>query len=190
MEKYAITTQNGTLTVNKRDITLQAVSDSKTYDGKALKNDNVKASGSLASGDKFRDKDGVRFSVLDSKGNLVTNGAVNVGVYSKVVTEVHIVDAKGNEVTDNYNVKKVDGTLTIKQGTTSQNDSTKPRTGDENSLGLWIGLLAVSAVLILAVLVILLVRSRKKQQAQPVEEIPEETPEESRNEPQNETKNE
>ena len=41
-----------------------------------------------------------------------------------------------------------------------------------------------------AVLVILLVRSRKKQQAQPVEEIPEETPEDSPNEPQNETKNE
>ena len=66
----------------------------------------------------------------------------------------------------------MDGTLTIKQGTTSQNDSNKPRTGDENSLGLWIGLLAVSAVLILAVLVILIIRSRKQRQAQQNPEAP------------------
>ena len=54
------------------------------------------------------------------------------------------------------NITRIDGTLSILSGSGS------PRTGDNNNLALWIGLLAASAVLIAAVVFTLL---RKKKTA-------------------------
>ncbi len=162
-DKYLITAINGTLTIKPFDLKLEAVSDSKTYDGKPLVNSNVKASG-LAGSDKFRDKDGVKFSVTDSKGNLVTNGVINVGTYTKKVTEVHIVNANGEDVTANYNIIKVDGTLTVKSGPSDKNDSTSPKTGDNSRLGLLVGLLIGSAALIAAIAIVLVVLQRKRRE--------------------------
>ena len=162
-DKYLVTLVNGTLTIKPFDLKLEAVSDSKTYDGKPLVNSNVKASG-LAGNDKFRDKDGVKFSVTDSKGNLVTNGVINVGTYTKKVTEVHIVNANGEDVTANYNIIKVDGTLTIKSGPSDKNNSTSPKTGDNSHLGLLVGLLIGSAVLIAAIAIVLVVLQRKRRE--------------------------
>ena len=161
-DKYKITAANATLTVKKFDLTLEAVSASKTYDGKALVNNNVKAT-SLVSGHKFRDKDGVKFTVTDAKGNLVTNGVINVGTYVKKVTEVHIVDAKGADVTENYNITKIDGKLTITQGITPQNDSKQPRTGDESNSTLFIILLIASALLLAVIAAFLVLQKKKKQ---------------------------
>ena len=155
--KYNVTiTNQGTLTVVPFKLTLTAVSATKNYDGSATfdKKSNVSAT-ALVSGHKFRSGDGVKFSIYDQRGNLIQNGPIEVGTYSKKVTEVHIVDANNNEVTSNYDITRIDGTLTILPGNGS------PRTGDTNNLILWIGLLAASALLIVAVAVTLL-RRRKR----------------------------
>ncbi len=163
-DKYKITAVNATLTIKPFDLTLEAVSATKSYDGKPLVNNNVKAT-SLVPGHKFRDKDGVRFSVSDAKGNLVTNGVINVGVYTKKVTEVHIVDANGNDVTANYNITKIDGKLTVTQGVTPQNDSNKPKTGDESNDTLFIILIAASALLLASIVAVMILQNRKKKLA-------------------------
>ena len=155
--KYSVTIANqGTLSVTPYKLTLTAVSASKTYDGSLTfdKKSNVSAT-ALLSGHSFRSGDGVKFSIYDSQGNLIKNGPVDVGTYTKKVTDVHIIDTAGNEVTSNYDITRIDGTLTILPGNGS------PRTGDTNNLALWIGLLAASAMLIAAV-VTTLVRRKKK----------------------------
>ena len=157
--KYRITAANATLTVKKMDITLEAVSDSKAYDGKALVNDKVKAS-PLASGHKYQ---GVKLNVYDAKGNLIKNGAKEVGTYVKRITEVHVVDANGKEVTDNYNITKVDGKLTITNS--SKNDSKNPKTGD-TSVVLYVVLLIASLLLLGTIVAFLIVRSRKQREEQ------------------------
>ena len=159
--RYNVTVaKTGTLTVTPYRLTLTAESAVKNYDGSPLRNSNVKAT-ALLSGHKFRANDGVKFSVYDSQGNLIQNGPVAVGTYTKKVTDVHIVDANGIEVTSNYNITRIDGTLTI------NNSDGSPKTGDRNNLTLWIVLLAVSALLILAVATLFLRRGRKKGKAAP-----------------------
>ena len=158
--KYKITAGSATLTVKKMDITLEAVSDSKPYDGKALVNDKVKAS-PLASGHKYQ---GVKLNVYDAKGNLIKNGAKEVGTYVKRITEVHVVDANGNEVTENYNITKVDGKLTITNS--SKNDSKTPKTGD-TSVALYIVLLIASLLLLGTIAAFLIVRNRRRQKVRP-----------------------
>ena len=157
--RYNVTVaKTGTLTVSPYKLTLTAESAVKNYDGSPLRNSNVKAT-ALCSGHKFRASDGVKFSVYDSKGNLIQNGPVAVGTYTKKVTDVHIVDANNIEVTANYDITRIDGTLTI------NNSDGSPKTGDTNNLTLWIVLLAVSALLILAVATLFLRRSKKRSKA-------------------------
>ena len=165
--KYKISATNATLTVKKLDITLEAVSDSKPYDGKALVNDKVKAP-ALASGHKYQ---GVKLNVYDAKGNLIRNGAKEVGTYTKKITEVHIVDSKGNEVTDNYNITKIDGKLTITNS--SKNDSASPKTGDSN-MTLYFILIAASLVLLGVIAVFLAMQKRRKNAAEAAAEVSEE----------------
>ena len=154
--KYTVSSANGTLTVKKLDITLEAVSDSKPYDGKALINDKVKAP-ALPAGHKYS---GVKLNVYDAKGNLIRNGAKEVGTYTKKITEVHILDAKGTEVTDNYNITKIDGKLTITNS--DKNDSKTPKTGD-NSMTLYIILIVASVVLLGVLGVFLAIQNRRKR---------------------------
>ena len=157
--RYNVTVaKTGTLTVSPYKLTLTAESAVKNYDGSPLRNSNVKAT-ALCSGHKFRASDGVKFSVYDSKGNLIQNGPVAVGTYTKKVTDVHIVDANNIEVTANYDITRIDGTLTI------NNSDGSPKTGDTNNLTLWIVLLAVSALLILAVATLFLRRSKAAAKA-------------------------
>ena len=158
--KYNVTVTPGTLKVDPFKLTLTAVSAEKYYDGTALKNDNVKAT-ALISGHKFSV---VKFAVTDSQGRLIQNGPVSVGTYTKKVTEVTILDAKNNDVTQNYDITKVDGTLKILQAN-GNNNSKSPKTGDENNLGLWIGLLAGSAVIVLGIVGFLYFRNKKTKAA-------------------------
>ena len=159
--KYKINASNGSLTVKKLDITLEAISDTKPYDGKALVNDKVKAP-ALAAGHKYQ---GVKLNVYDAKGNLIKNGAKEVGTYTKKITEVHIVDAKGVEVTDNYNITKVDGKLVITNS--SKNDSKSPKTGDDSRPVLYIILIVASVILLAVIGVFLAMQSRRKKMLQP-----------------------
>ena len=154
--KYNITLADGALKIEPFKVTLTAVSAEKYYDGSALKNDNVKAT-ALVSGHKFSV---VKFAVTDSQGNLIKNGPVSVGTYTKKVTDVSIVDSKGNDVTRNYDITKIDGTLKVLQGN-GANNSKSPRTGDENNLVLWIGLLAASALVVLGIVAYFYFRGRK-----------------------------
>ena len=96
------------MTVTKFPLTLTAVSDSKTYDGKALNNKNVKAS-ALANPNHKLSAD---YEVYDSNGNTIKNGPVDVGVYTKQVSNIKILSGN-QDVTANYDIKTVDGTLTI-----------------------------------------------------------------------------
>ena len=173
--KYKIdSSAKATLTVGKRPLTLAAKSAEKTYDGNAFKNYEVNATGLAtdSSGKTIHSVTGVSVQIKDNKGNFIKNGPVNVGTYTKSVdvSGLKITDKSGNNVTANYDVKTTDGTLTIKQGITEQNNSTRPKTGDESRLGLWLTLLAVSALLILGIAAFLFFRNRKKQ-AEEVEQI-------------------
>ena len=161
--KYKVTIANqGSLTVTPYKLTLTAVSASKVYDGSTNfeKKSNVSAT-ALLSGHRFRAGDGVKFSIYDSKGNLIQSGPVNVGTYTKKVTEVHVVDGNNREVTSNYDITRIDGTLTI-----TASGSNSPRTGDNNNIVLWVVLLLASAALIGAVAAMLLLK--KKKAAAPV----------------------
>ena len=106
--KYSIRYVPGTLTVVKAPLTLTAVSDSKAYDGKALTNKNVKASALANAGHKLS----ADYEVFDSNGNTIKNGPVDPGTYTKKVSNVKIT-ASGQDVTSNYEIKMIDGTLTI-----------------------------------------------------------------------------
>lgn len=85
---------DGTLTIDKRDVTLTSASDSKAYDGTALENKNVTAEG-------FVGNDGATYNV--------TGNQTEVGSSDNTFTyELN----KGTNK-DNYNIKTVNGKLTV-----------------------------------------------------------------------------
>ncbi|MBR5773822.1 MAG: VWA domain-containing protein [Clostridia bacterium] len=97
-EQYVITLTPGTLTINKRDLTITANSDSKEYDGTALTNS------------------GWTFSVLAGTDSIaevnVAGSQTNVGESANVASGAAIMN--GNEdVTANYNITYVEGTLSV-----------------------------------------------------------------------------
>ena len=106
--KYNINYYSGTLTVTKYPLTLTAVSDEKVYDGKALNNKSVKATALANSGHKLS----ADYEVYDSNGNSIKNGPVDPGVYTKKVSNVQITSGT-TDVTANYDIKMIDGTLKI-----------------------------------------------------------------------------
>lgn len=165
-DKYTVNLNPGKITVTKPKLTLTAVSDEKTYDGKALSNNNVKASRDLS---KTNFKLSVGLSVTDKAGNSVRNGPVNVGTYTKKISSVKIT-LNGNDVTEYFDVTCVDGTLTVKSGSGSSSNA-GVKTGDEANIGLWIGILAACAVVII-VIVIILLKKRKSGDAAEAEELP------------------
>ena len=161
-KKYKVTLDD-TVTVQKFTVTLTAESASKGYDGTALKNDNVRASALANSNHKIA----VNFAVKDSSGNIIKNGAVNVGTYAKTITNVTIKD--GNiDVTNNYDIRRVDGTLTITNSNGQVNSSIAPKTGDSNNIGLWIAILVASLLAVGAVAAYLILKKRgSKKKAAP-----------------------
>lgn len=165
--KYKVTLKKGTLTVNKYNLTVTAESASKKYDGKALENNNVSI-GKLANKNH---KVAVEYTIYTSKDKLLKTPPVEVGTYTKKITTVVITDANKNDVTSNYNIKKVDGTLTIKSS--DKNNSTGPKTGDESNLGLWVTLLGVSAAVVIAVVVVIVLKNKKKAQEDEIQDLPE-----------------
>ena len=98
---YSNVTQNvGTLSIKKRDVTLTSATDKKVYDSTPLTNDTV-----TVSGDGFVDKEGASYSVTGSQ--TLVGSSANTFTYTL------------NEGTkaDNYNITKVEGTLTVTDGT-------------------------------------------------------------------------
>lgn len=172
-DKYTFNLNPGKITVTKPKLTLTAVSDEKVYDGKALNNNNVKASQDLS---KTSFKLSVGLSVTDKAGNSVRNGPVNVGTYTKKVSTVKIT-LNGVDVTEYFDVTCIDGTLTIKSGTNGST-SAGVKTGDNSKLGLWIGILAVCAVIIVVIVIILLKKRNPVDDTDPAD-LPDEPVDES-----------
>ena len=99
---YTVTKKNGTLTVNKRPITVTADSASKTYDGTALTKKTYKlTSGSLVSGDTLV----ISFSS--------TSTITNAGSVANGFASVAVKNSGGTYVTSNYDITQVVGVLAI-----------------------------------------------------------------------------
>ena len=91
----------GTLTVTKRSVTLTSATDSKTYDGSALKAETVEVTG-----DGFVDGEGVTYSDFAS--------ITDVGSTSNTFEYT----LNGNTKAGNYTIETANGTLTIEAITT------------------------------------------------------------------------
>ena len=88
---------DGSLTINKRSVTLTSASDSKVYDGTALTNDKVTVGGA----DGFADGEGAEYNV--------TGTQTNVGSSDNTFTYTL---NKGTKA-DNYTIEKTEGTLKV-----------------------------------------------------------------------------
>jgi hypothetical protein len=98
---YEDRTSSGTVNISKRDITITAVNDSKVYDGTELTNSGYNITeGTLADGES-----------LDS--TTVSGSQKYVGNSSNVPSGAVITDTESNDVTSNYNITYINGTLTI-----------------------------------------------------------------------------
>ena len=142
--KYKISTQDGTLEITKAPLTVTAKSAEKVYDGKALTANTCEVKGSLAKGHKI--------------SATVTGSQTQIGSSKNKASNVKIVDANGNDVTSNYEITYVEGTLTVKAA------NAKPKTGDDANMGLWIGLMAVSAVIIAGGVVFFVKKNKNKNE--------------------------
>ena len=95
--KYIVTEANpGTLTINKRSVTLTSASDEKVYDGTALTNDKV-----TVSGDGFVEGEGATYKV--------TGTQTNVGKSKNTFT----YELNGNTKAINYTITTAEGELEV-----------------------------------------------------------------------------
>ena len=99
-----IGTINVSFSITNRAITLVAASDEKVYDGTPLATNGwTLAEGSLAEGDSFETV-------------TVEGSQTEIGVSANAVTDVFITNKYGNAVAGNYDITRVDGTLTVVAG--------------------------------------------------------------------------
>ena len=94
--QFIVSTSNGTLTINKRNVTLTSATASKTYDGNALTDNTV-----TASGDGFATGEGATYNVTGSQK--VVGSSANAFTYT--------LNSGTKEA--NYNITKTEGTLTV-----------------------------------------------------------------------------
>ena len=87
---------DGTLNIFRRDVTLTSATDSKTYDGKPLTNDNV-----AVGGDGFAEGEGAVYNVTGSQ----TEAGFSNNTFS--------YELKDNTKPDNYNITPFEGILTV-----------------------------------------------------------------------------
>ena len=102
-----------TIKVTKRDVTLTSATDSKVYDGTPLTNGAVSVGG-----DGFVEGEGATYDVTGKATN-VSDTQTNNNTFNYTLN--------GNTKLDNYNITKVEGTLTItpKEVTIKVNDAEK-----------------------------------------------------------------
>ena len=110
--------------VTKTAITITAKSDSKTYNGTALENGGYDLTGTLKAGDTLD------VTVSGSVTNVADSSEGN-----NVITSVKVL-RNGIDVTAQYTINKVPGTLTINQRpvTFTGETATKPYTGSEQEI--------------------------------------------------------
>lgn len=149
---FNVALKTGTLTVTKYPITITADSGTKYYNGKEFVLNSVTIT---APNNKLVDGQKAEITVesQDASGNKVK--AIKVGKYYNVVTQVVIKDGN-TDVTSNYDITTINGTLTIK------NSNGNPQTGDNSNIGVWATVLAVSAVAVACIVVVIILRGKKK----------------------------
>ncbi len=107
-------------------LTITADSDSKLYDGTELKKESYTVTGGLAEGDSIE-------SVS------VTGSQTEVGSSENVAREAKIVDAEGEDVTENYAITYIAGTLEVKERkiTITADSAEKTYDGEELTANGW-----------------------------------------------------
>lgn len=95
-KQFIVSTSDGTLTINKRNVTLTSATATKTYDGNALTDNTV-----TTSGDGFAKGEGATYSVTGSQK--VVGSSANAFTYT--------LNTGTKEA--NYNITKTEGTLTV-----------------------------------------------------------------------------
>jgi hypothetical protein len=101
-ENFYVKFEGQPLRVDRRAITLKALSESKVYDGTPLTNSRVElVLGELPEGHTL---------IAQAKGSITVEGTVD-----NVIDEstLQILDADGNDVTENYDITLLDGELTV-----------------------------------------------------------------------------
>ena len=98
-DNYTISYVNGTLEVTPKAVTITADSDTKVYDGTALKKDNYTNS-ELAAGDTIENV-------------TVTGSQISAGEGANVPSAAVIKNASNEDVTSSYNITYVNGTLEV-----------------------------------------------------------------------------
>jgi hypothetical protein len=101
---YDITTNNGTFTINKKALTITADSASKVYDTTALTK-NSYTNTDLAAGDSIE--------------SVTITGSQTTAASSDNVPSSAVIKKSGTDVTANYEITYVNGTLTVTQATTN-----------------------------------------------------------------------
>ena len=86
----------GTLTINKRNVTLTSATDTKVYDGSALTNDNI-----AVSGDDWASNEGATYNVTGTQTTVGTSN--NTFTYT----------LNNNTTATDYNITTAEGTLTV-----------------------------------------------------------------------------
>ena len=116
-ERFTVKTENGTLTISKRTVTLTSATDSKVYDKTALTNDTV-----TVTGDGFVEGEGAAYDV--------TGTITDVGSADNEFTYTLNANTKAS----NYSIDTVFGTLSVTPltgvvVTITEHSSTVPFTG-------------------------------------------------------------
>lgn len=148
--KFEVT--DGKLTIAKRDVTVTGESATKVYNGQTQEINGYTVDNLV----KGHEMTGVTYS---AKGK-------DPGKYDGSFIDDHkIVDASGEDVTANYNVKTVIGALTITQPSrptrpsTPTKDVTSVKTADGSQMTLWMSMMLASAAGI-----VFLGKKRKEEQ--------------------------
>ena len=100
---YAVTTEDGTLTITPRPITVTAGSDTKVYDGTPLTCGEATVSSALSPA-----------LVLDHEIRFAVSGSqTEIGESENTLTYAAVFTADGTDVSRNYQITEENGTLTV-----------------------------------------------------------------------------
>ena len=100
---YAVTTEDGTLTITPRPITVTAGSDTKVYDGTPLTCGEATVSSALSPA-----------LVLDHERRFAVSGSqTEIGESENTLTYAAVFTADGTDVSYNYQITEENGTLTV-----------------------------------------------------------------------------
>ena len=113
-DEFAVTPQTGTLTINKRRVTMTSATDTKEYNGDALTNKEV-----TVTGDGFITGEGADYDVTGTR--------TLVGVSENTFTYT----LKDNTKADNYDITTSYGTLTVNNRNTKYEVTLKANSGKE-----------------------------------------------------------